>query len=887
MALPAASVLIPAPAEAVVLPPPAPPHNIFTLPAQDAITTVQAPNTALTVNVLRNGVQIGTASGTSDATGLFQVNHLGGVCFTGSTPLLQPQDVVQVIPAGGGGEQTIIQNVTATAQVNNAGVVQVHGTAADALGNQLPVNQLDVRIVNGSLFAVNGRRDIRAGVGAGVGAVGTLTYDTATGTAFTASFAGLSATDVSLAMSGLVRADWLGPNPLIPTESTTFDVAFVPAPLAACAAVAPLASYGVTTTSTPVVNIANVGTAVVISGVAQDATAVAVTLDDTNPATAPVTVPAVLSAPTGAQTFTATIPAAQVASLTDGILTASGAYTTAAGTITGATKTMTKDTVAPPAPTPSPAAGVYRVATSATMNDTDPTAVMHGTTDGTPATAASPVLATQALPIGTTTVRAVAVDPAGNASPETTSVFTLLPGVGTAPSPLALASAVVGGTPSSSPVVVTNLSTAPVNVSGVSVQGAGAGQFSASGCTGVVLIPQGSCTVTVTFAPNAAGPAAATLVVADDGLGSPHTVPLSGSATPGFAAPVAGAPSLDFGTVHLGDAPVDRTVNVANHGTLPFGVTGTSVAGGSGFTVVGNTCGALAPAASCSVTVRFQPSTPGVSTPDLVVSTNAPSGPLAVHLSGNATRSGYWLLDSNGTVLSFGTAPSLGSPPALPADPAVAMANTPGGGGYWVATSTGRVFAFGDAPALGQLSGVPLNKPIVGMAATPSGRGYWLVATDGGIFSFGDARFLGSTGSIPLNKPIVGMAVTPTANGYWLVASDGGIFSFGDARFLGSTGSMLLNKPVVGMAATPTGNGYWLVATDGGIFSFGDAHFFGSTGSIPLNQPIVGMIANATGDGYLLVAGDGGLFAYGRTAFAGSGANSHQPQPFVGGAGIR
>ncbi|MGG7377284.1 hypothetical protein ACQ7B2_00240, partial [Escherichia coli] len=72
----------------------------------------------------------------------------------------------------------------------------------------------------------------------------------------------------------------------------------------------------------------NVSRDLVLSGVTQDAGAVSVTLDDDDDATtAPVTVPATLSTSSGAQSFTATIPAADVQGLRDGTLTASATYT--------------------------------------------------------------------------------------------------------------------------------------------------------------------------------------------------------------------------------------------------------------------------------------------------------------------------------------------------------------------------------------------------------------------------------------------------------------------------------------------------------------------------------------------------------------------------------
>ncbi len=227
---------------------------------------------------------------------------------------------------------------------------------------------------------------------------------------------------------------------------------------------------------------------------------------------------------------------------------------------------------------------------------------------------------------------------------------------------------------------------------------------------------------------------------------------------------------------------------------------------------------------------------------------NMSLGGSIVGMAASAGYGGYWMAASDGSVYAFGAAPNLGTantPP--PANPVVGIASTPDGLGFWVVTSGGAVYAFGDAPNLGGMFGHFLTRPIVGIAPTFDGKGYWLVASDGGIFSYGDAAFYGSTGNLILNKPVVGMTTTPDGKGYWMVASDGGIFAYGDATFYGSTGNVSLLKPIVAMTASPDGNGYWMVASDGGIFNYGDAPFRGSAGGgLILLNPIVAM---ATGPG--------------------------------------
>jgi hypothetical protein len=230
-----------------------------------------------------------------------------------------------------------------------------------------------------------------------------------------------------------------------------------------------------------------------------------------------------------------------------------------------------------------------------------------------------------------------------------------------------------------------------------------------------------------------------------------------------------------------------------------------------------------------------------------------------------ASGRGYWFVDRNGAIYSFGGAHYLGGLPGIPnTGGAAALTASPGVNGYWILSPTGGVYSFGGAHFYGSMAGRPLNAPIIGMSATVSGHGYWLLGRDGGIFSFGDARFYGSMGGRHLNAPIIAMTPTTTGRGYWLLASDGGVFSFGDASFFGSTGGIHLNAPVISMAAGPGGVGYWLLASDGGVFSFHVA-FYGSVPgaglcTVPFSRQIR---SSSTGHGYWLLATDGEVFHFG------------------------
>ena len=215
------------------------------------------------------------------------------------------------------------------------------------------------------------------------------------------------------------------------------------------------------------------------------------------------------------------------------------------------------------------------------------------------------------------------------------------------------------------------------------------------------------------------------------------------------------------------------------------------------------------------------------------------AGNLIVDIEAAPHGTGYWTLDSHGTVTAFGPIlyGSLSTADLKPGESAVSMSGTTTGAGYWIFTNKGRMFAFGDANKdLGDISSLKLNGDVVDSSPTPSGKGYYLTAADGGVFALGDAKFQGSMGSFKLNKPVVAIVPDPDGKGYWLVATDGGVFAF-EAVFKGSMGSFILNKPMRGMV--PYGNGYLMVAEDGGVFNFSNKPFSGSTGSNPPAKPMV------------------------------------------------
>jgi len=121
-----------------------------------------------------------------------------------------------------------------------------------------------------------------------------------------------------------------------------------------------------------------------------------------------------------------------------------------------------------------------------------------------------------------------------SASPHTIA----LSGTGVAPAvtfstpSLTFGNQLVGTTSSAQSVTLTNTGTLALNISNIAM----AGDFakSADTCTGSLVVPSATCTISATFTPTAAGSRTGTMTLIDNAPGSPHSVNLSGTGTQEF-----------------------------------------------------------------------------------------------------------------------------------------------------------------------------------------------------------------------------------------------------------------------------------------------------------------------------------------------------------------
>lgn len=205
-------------------------------------------------------------------------------------------------------------------------------------------------------------------------------------------------------------------------------------------------------------------------------------------------------------------------------------------------------------------------------------------------------------------------------------------------------------------ITVTNSSNSPVSVGDPTLGGSNTASFAVQGntCSGVMLQPQASCVVSVTFQPAAAGYLYTPLTIAAGGV--TDSVSLTGT---GVTAPsVAITPgSFNFNGVFLGQT-AQQVFTVQNNGTASATVANVVAAmadaTASADYAEQNTCqGALAAGATCTVTVTVAPQTTGARNGTLSMTVNGGITTLTASLG----ATGVFPVSASPSAVSFGQVP--------------------------------------------------------------------------------------------------------------------------------------------------------------------------------------------------------------------------------------
>jgi hypothetical protein len=199
------------------------------------------------------------------------------------------------------------------------------------------------------------------------------------------------------------------------------------------------------------------------------------------------------------------------------------------------------------------------------------------------------------------------------------------------PTAVGFGSVATGATSAAQSVTVTNSGTAAAPVSSVAITG----DFSQTNTCGSSIAAGGSCTVSVKFAPSAAGSRSGNLTVTASGI--TNTIPLSGTGVAPGPILNPNPSTLSFAGTIVGNTAASQTVTVTNSGTTAATVSGVTASGD--FAQTNNCVATIAVGASCTVTVSFKPTTGGTRTGSVSITSNANNSPTAIALTGSGIGS--------------------------------------------------------------------------------------------------------------------------------------------------------------------------------------------------------------------------------------------------------
>jgi mono/diheme cytochrome c family protein len=187
-------------------------------------------------------------------------------------------------------------------------------------------------------------------------------------------------------------------------------------------------------------------------------------------------------------------------------------------------------------------------------------------------------------------------------------------------------------------VTISNSGTAPLTLSSISISGSTGVYLTAGTCaTGVAIASTGTCTVTVSFAPNAIASFPSSLVLASNASNGSISVTLQGAGAAVPAAIMAVSPStLAFGNQTVNVNSGIQFITVQNNGNASAAISSVTLTGSTMFTLLNPTaCGSsLAANGSCILQLQFKPTSASAQTASLQVVSNAAGSPYQVSVTG-------------------------------------------------------------------------------------------------------------------------------------------------------------------------------------------------------------------------------------------------------------
>ena len=183
-------------------------------------------------------------------------------------------------------------------------------------------------------------------------------------------------------------------------------------------------------------------------------------------------------------------------------------------------------------------------------------------------------------------------------------------------------------------IAVNSAGSAALDLQAITVTGSGAGDFVKveDVCTGIDLVPGANCSISLSFAPQAAGERSASLLITDNAPGSPHQVLLNGIGLGQPEGKVYPDLGLDFGQQVINTSGGPQSVNLTNGGSAVLTVKDVAVTEPTkvrNFQIVKDGCSgqSLEPGTGCEVQVVFAPMDNGTWSGSLIIADNAVEQP--------------------------------------------------------------------------------------------------------------------------------------------------------------------------------------------------------------------------------------------------------------------
>ena len=215
------------------------------------------------------------------------------------------------------------------------------------------------------------------------------------------------------------------------------------------------------------------------------------------------------------------------------------------------------------------------------------------------------------------------------------AVYGLLLGYTVSPTALAFGSELINVPSAPMTITLTNTGTGSLPITSITLSTPSPNPFSQTNTCGPSLAAGARCTIIVVFTPLVTGSSMATLSINAGGGAGTQTVALSGiGVIPSYTVSPA---SLAFGSQMVNMASAPMSITVANTGTLPLPISSIALSPASPNPFAQtNTCGSsLAAAASCTVSVLFNPNLAGSATATLGINVDGMIS--TVNLSGIGT----------------------------------------------------------------------------------------------------------------------------------------------------------------------------------------------------------------------------------------------------------